>query len=157
MKTFGTCWERLQKALIELSCSAWRRSNLEKKTMPLESQISSSIKYQLDIFSMCSYQHTPVQIQNIKARKQPPCEMSLIKSLISLSSTQKWHFSYLGFSNTLNTIFIRCSVGVQTYIHMKLDAGNAKRTTWHSSICAYTDLILISMRTDTFIIYLKNN
>ena len=62
MKTFGTCWERLQKALIELSCSAWRRSNLEKKTMPLESQISSSIKYQLYIFSMCSYQHTPVQI-----------------------------------------------------------------------------------------------
>ena len=28
-----------------------------------------------------------------------------------------------------NTISIRCSVGVQTYIHMKLDAGNARRTT----------------------------
>ena len=65
MKTFGTCWERLQKALIELSCSAWRRSNLEKKTMPLESQISSLSKYQLDIFSIFSYKHKNIQIQNI--------------------------------------------------------------------------------------------
>ena len=65
MKTFGTCGWGLQKALIELSCSAWRRSNLEKKTMPLESQISSFSKYQLDIFSMCSYKHKNIQIQNI--------------------------------------------------------------------------------------------